>query len=267
MKRIFTAALAMGMVLSLGASALAAGSYSGSITVTGTAVDTASLPAAPAGATYVPLRTVAEADYGFADWYPEEGRSFFSLDANSIYVDCATGAIEVNDQAAEGMTAVFVQGVTYVPVGLFDRLEGYTATVTGADIAIATPNGEALTKLARQIIDTVGMGATIKQDAAGMESFYGIPADCFEEAIGFFPMMISADTIIIGQVAEGQMEAAQAALEEVRATTQRGFENYLPEPLERANNSRVVTSADYIMLIISGDNDAAIDLFRAGVEG
>ena len=79
--------------------------------------------------------------------------------------------------------------------------------------------------------------------------------------------MISADTIIIGQVAEGQMEAAQAALEEVRATTQRGFENYLPEPLERAKNGRVVTSGDYIMLIISGDNDAAIDLFRAGVEG
>ena len=267
MKRIFTAALAMGMVLSLGASALAAGSYSGSITVNGMAVDTASLPAAPVGAAYVPLRTVAEADYGFADWYPEEGRSFFSLDANSIYVDCATGAIEVNDQTVSGMNAVFVQGVTYVPVGLFDRLEGYTATVTGADIAIATPNGEALTKLARQIIDTVGMGATIKQDAAGMESFYGIPADCFEEAIGFFPMMISADTVVIGKVAPGKMDAAKEALEAQRAATQQSFEQYLPGPLEVAKNGQVVTSGDYIMLILSSDNDTAIDLFQAGVQG
>ena len=148
-----------------------------------------------------------------------------------------------------------------------NQLEGYTAAVKGSDITITTPNGESLTRLARSIIDQVGMGATMKQDAAGMEEFYGVPASCFTQAVGFFPMMISADTIIIGQVAEGQMEAAQAALEEVRATTQRGFENYLPEPLERAKNGRVVTSGDYIMLIISGDNDAAIDLFRAGVEG
>ena len=107
----------------------------------------------------------------------------------------------------------------------------------------------------------------MKQDAAGMEEFYGVPAGCFTEAVGFFPMMISADTVVIGRVAEGQMEAAQAALEEVRANTERGFENYLPEPLERAKNGRVVTSGDYIMLIISADNDTAIELFQAGVEG
>ena len=268
MKRILSATLALALGLSLGGSALAAsGGYAGSITVNGTALDTASLPAAPAGAVYLPLRAVAEADYGFADWYADENRSYFALDGNRIYVDCATGAIEVNGETVSGMTAAFAQGTTYVPVGLMNQLEGYTAAVKGSDITITTPNGEPLTRLARSIIDQVGRGATMKQDAAGMEEFYGVPASCFTQAVGFFPMMISADTIIIGQVAEGQMEAAQAALEEVRATTQRGFENYLPEPLERAKNGRVVTSGDYIMLIISGDNDAAIDLFRAGVEG
>lgn len=268
MKRILSATLALALGLSLGGSALAAsGGYAGSITVNGTALDTASLPAAPAGAVYLPLRAVAEADYGFADWYADENRSYFALDENRVYVDCATGAIEVNGETVSGMTAAFAQGTTYVPVGLMNQLEGYTAAVKGSDITITTPNGESLTRLARSIIDQVGMGATMKQDAAGMEELYGVPASCFTQAVGFFPMMISADTIIIGQVAEGQMEAAQAALEEVRATTQRGFENYLPEPLERAKNGRVVTSGDYIMLIISGDNDAAIDLFRAGVEG
>ena len=268
MKRLLSATAALALGLSLGASALAAsGGYAGRVTLNGAALDTAGLPAAPTGAVYLPLRTVAEADYGFASWYADENRSYFSLDANDVYVDCGTGAIEVNGETISGMTAAFVQGVTYVPVGLMNRLEGYSAAVTDSDITITSPNGEPLTRLARSIIAGIDMGATMKQDAAGMEEFYGVPAGCFTEAVGFFPMMISADTVVIGRVAEGQMEAAQAALEEVRANTERGFENYLPEPLERAKNGRVATSGDYIMLIISADNDTAIELFQAGVEG
>ena len=62
MKRILSATLALALGLSLGGSALAAsGGYAGSITVNGTALDTASLPAAPAVAVYLPLRAVAEA--------------------------------------------------------------------------------------------------------------------------------------------------------------------------------------------------------------
>ena len=263
MKRIFPAAAALTLALSLGSSALA---YSGSITVNGTELNTAGLPDAPAGAVYLPLRAVAEADYGFADWYADEGKSYFSLDGNSVYVDCATGAVEVNGAAVSGMTAVFVQGTTYVPVGLMNRLEGYAATVTGSDVTITSPNGEPLTKLARTIIDTVGMGADMKQDAAGMTELYNIPTDCFTEVVGFFPMMISADTIVIGKVADGKLDAAKEALEAQRALTQQNFEQYLPEPLERAKNGQIVTSGDYVMLIISGDNDTAIQMFRDGVK-
>ena len=105
MKRILSATLALALGLSLGGSALAAsGGYAGSITVNGTALDTASLPAAPAGAVYLPLRAVAEADYGFADWYADENRSYFALDGNRVYVDCATGAIEVNGETVRHLT-------------------------------------------------------------------------------------------------------------------------------------------------------------------
>ena len=110
------------------------------------------------------------------------------------------------------------------------------------------------------------MGASIKLDAAGMEESYNIPADCFTEAIGFFPMIVSADTIVIGKVADGKMDDAKAALEAQRALTQQNFEQYLPEPLERAKNGQIVTSGDYIMLIISGDNDTAIQMFKDGVK-
>ena len=104
MKRVLSAAAALTLALSLGTSALA---YSGPITLNGTKLDTSKLPDAPTGAV-IPLRTVAEADYGYADWYADENRSFFSLDGNSIYVDCATGAIEVNGQTLANTKATFL---------------------------------------------------------------------------------------------------------------------------------------------------------------
>ena len=137
---------------------------------------------------------------------------------------------------------------------------------SGGDVTITTPNADELVRLARSIIDKVEMGATMKLDAAGMAEMYNIPSDCFTEAVGFFPMMISADTIVIGKVADGKLDAAKEALEAQRALTQQNFEQYLPEPLERAKNGQIVTSGDYIMLIISGDNDTAIRMFQDGVK-
>ena len=262
MKRILSAAAALTLALSLGTSALA---YSGTITLNGAALSTAGLPDAPAGAV-IPLRAVAEADYGFVDWYADENRSFFSLDGNSIYVDCTTGAIELNGERLANMKAAFVQGVTFVPASFLGELEGYSAQVKGSAVTITTPNGDELVRLARSIISEVGMGATMKLDAAGMAEMYNIPADCFTEAVGFFPMMISADTVIIGKVADGKLTEAKEALEAQRALTQQNFEQYLPEPLERAKNGKIVTSGDYVMLIISGDNDTAIQMFQDGVK-
>ena len=249
MKRFLSAAAAAALALSLNTAALAAGGYAGSITINGTALDTSGLPAASAPYTAVPLRSVAESDYGYAAWYPEEGRSFFSLDGNSIYVDCATGAIELNGEAQTGMTASF------------------TPTVQDSRIAIVTPNGEALTKLARQIIAKIELGASNKPAESELKEYYGLDTARFDEVAAFFPMMISADTIVIGKVKSGEMDAVKKELEAVRARTQQSFEQYLPEPLERAKNGRVVTSGDYVMLIISGDNDTAIQMFRDGVKG
>ena len=217
MKRVLSAAAALTLTLSLGASALA---YSGTITLNGTKLDTAKLPDAPAG-------------------------SVMTL---------------------SNMKAAFVQGTTFVPASLLSKLEGYTAQVKGGDVTITTPNADELVRLARSIIDKVEMGATMKLDAAGMAEMYNIPSDCFTEAVGFFPMMISADTIVIGKVADGKLDAAKEALEAQRALTQQNFEQYLPEPLERAKNGQIVTSGDYIMLIISGDNDTAIRMFQDGVK-
>lgn len=272
-KQLTAACAALTLTVSLGASAFAAPvlisanpNYSGTITVNGEDLDVSGLPAAPAGAVSVPLRAVAEADYGFADWYPEEAKSYFALDTNRVYIGTADGSIEVNGETVTGMTATFVEGVTYVPVALLDHLDGYTAEVKDSAIAIATPNGQGLVKLARDIIGKLELGASMKPTAEELKEYYGLdPAD-FESMAAFFPMMISADTVVIGQVKDGRMDAVKDALEAVRAKTQQNFEQYLPEPLERAKNGQVVTKGNYVMLIISGDNDTAVQMFKDGVK-
>ena len=79
-------------------------------------------------------------------------------------------------------------------------------------------------------------------------------------------MMISADTIVIGKVKSGEMDAVKEKLEAVRARTLANFEQYLPSPWSgpRATGHQ---PRDYVMLIISGDNDTAIQMFRDSVKG
>lgn len=275
MKKLASAALALTLTVSLGTSALAAPgllissnpSYANTITVNGTAVDTAKLPAAPAGSVSVPLRAVTEADYGFADWYADENKSFFSLDGNSVYVDTTNGAIEVNGEAVTGMTASFVEGVTYVPVGVLNRLDGYKAEVKGTDITVTSPNGEPLTKLARQILSQIECGATMKHTAAEMEENYGITAANFDEIVGFFPMMTNPDTLIIGKVKSGKLDAVETELEAYRQAQEDTFTWYLGQHLPKVQAAKVVTQGDYVMFIIAEDTDTATKAFKDGVKG
>ncbi len=275
MKKLASAALALTLTVSLGASALAVDvmpisakqGYGNTITVNGANVDTSKLPAAPAGSVSVPLRAVTEADYGFADWYADDHQSFFALDTNRVTVDTTNGAIQVNDETVTGMTATFVEGVTYVPVEVLNRLDGYKAEVKGSAITVTSPNGEPLTKLARQILSQVESGANSKQTAAQMEEYYGITAANFDEVVGFFPMMTSPDTLIIGKVKSGKLSAVETELEAYRQTQEDTFSWYLGQHLPKVQAAKVVTQGDYVMFIIAEDTDTATKLFKDGVKG
>lgn len=277
MKKLASTALALTLAASLGSTALAANGltampisakvgYSHTITVNGTKLDTSKLPAAPAGAVSIPLRAVAEADYGFADWYPDEQQSFFSLDGNTVYVSTANGAITVNSEEVSGMTASFVEGVTYVPVEVLNRLDGYKAQVKDSSITVTSPNGETLTKLARQILSQIECGATMKQSSEDMEAFAGITAANFDEVVGFFPMMTSPDTLIIGKVKSGKLSAVEAEFETYRQAQEDTFTWYLGQHLPKVQAAKVVTQGDYVMFIIAEDTDTATKLFKAGVK-
>ena len=285
MKRFASAALALALAATLTPAAFAAGetpaldttplnpgaqaAYNAKILVNGTDIKAESIPAASSD---LPLRAVAEADYGFANWYAEENLSMFNLDANSVSVDTATGAIKLNDAAVDGMTATFVNGVTFVPMGLINHMEGYKLSVNDAEgagtvIDITTPNGAPLTKLAREIIADTEMASSMKNSAEDLTGYLKIDASHYTEFAGFSSMNVRADTIFIGKLAQGaDKKAVLAELEARRAAVQQSFEQYLPGPLEMAKAGKVVESGEYVMLIISPDVEKAVELFNAGVK-
>lgn len=236
----------------------------------GETVDTAGIPTAPLG--YVPMRLLCEANGGSAEWYSEDNQSLFFFDENSIIVDFAEMSVRVGagSDPMEGVKPYLdPAGYTFLPVSVLSAIE----TVTVNDnpemdvyrFDITTSASDPDKKVVMSIMEAVELGARMNSTPAEMEEYMGIHQENFTKIIGYFPMMINADTIVIGQVAEGKMDAAKEDLEARKQTTIQGFENYLPDPLEMAKNGQIVVAPDgeHIMLIISGDNAKAIELFNA----
>lgn len=233
--------------------------------VNGNELDASQLPQVDG----VPLRLLAENDHGFADWYEDEGRGFASLVDHQVYITVATGEIELDGEALTDMTAQVVNGVTFLPVEFFDLLDGYQVAVdeeTGF-VSVTTPNSAPLVQLAYQIIDEMEMACGFRNSAEELSDYMGVNVDDFESFAAFSSMMIESDTLFIAKVKEGgDMDAAKEQFEARRAAVEQSFENYLPEPYEKALNGQVVENGDYVMLVISADNDQVIALFNAFVE-
>ena len=111
MKKLCATALSLALTASLAAPALAAerlavmpisapAAYGFSVTVNGTALDTAGLPFADSG--YIPMRLVAESDHGWASWYEEESLGMFAMEGLSIEVNFADGSVKLDDKTLTG---------------------------------------------------------------------------------------------------------------------------------------------------------------------
>lgn len=238
--------------------------YTTQLYMNGEALDTSAIPAA--ADKMVPLRLIAEADGGSADWFPVEYMSYFFLENARITVRFADCSIEVNGDKVEG-TAALIDGVTFVPAGVLDLVEGYSVSLSDNRVDIATPNGDPFTKLVKGIVEEVGMAASMKVAVDELE-YFGIDADNFVRFMGFAPMNIRADHIFVAQYAEGaDKAAAKEQFEERLKGVQNSFEFYLPDAYEMSLKGQVVESEDgeWLMLIISDDNAKAIEMFEAGV--
>ena len=234
------------------------------------------LPGAPAG--YVPMRLLCQAtEDGRASWYEEENRSMFILNGTIIYTDFNDNSVYVRNEdrqqiLQEGVSCYLRGGVTYLPAEFLSTLDGVTVdtyTENGKeyfDVTFEIP-GTPLQKLAGSIAKTVGLPSG--GDPAQYFSMAEIDTSAFEELSGQVPMMnVHSMSIIIGKYAAGaDKESAKAALKAYQDIQIRNFTNYLVGPLEIAKNGQIVESDDgnYVMLILSEDNDQAIQLFREGI--
>ena len=312
-KRISAAVLALAMTASLSTAALAdelpegwtpadgarlisgnpyAGSYDTVITINGETLESyeytrdipdtwetetitvqlSEISAVPDG--YVPLRAVVQADHGSASWYKDENQSFFHLNGTSIITDFNDMSVSVNDEKVEGAQVLLINGVTYVPVTVLEKVEGVTVTDNSADgvesYEISTPNGTPLMKLAYSMMDAAGIYGGMQSTPKELEQYWGethgFKAEFVTEGVVFTGMMTTPDTLGVGKVAEGQKEALAAAFESYRKQQADTFSWYLSQNLPKVENAQFVTEGDWFLFVIGETADEAVEQFRAAVQ-
>ena len=269
MKKLGTAALALTLAGAMTVPAFAAedllispnlNAYATAITLNGEAVDTTGVPAASRN-DLLPLRLVAEADHGSAYWDQENNEGWFQFGEDRIVVQFEANTILVNDVAVN-TTAEVHHGVTYIPAAVLEGLEGFTAAVEGDSVTITTPNNDPMVKLAYAIMDNSGMfGSRYSEDM--MAEVNQIPVDQFEQIVGFFPMITSPDTVIVGKLADGADEKAVTdALEAYRQRQEDTFSWYLTQHLDKVKDARTVVENGYVLFFIGEKADEAQQLFH-----
>ena len=230
------------------------------------------LDTVPAG--YIPLRAVIQADGGSAYWDSYEYSSSFYYEAGTIVANFNDMSVSVNDEKVEGAQALLLNGVTYVPVTVLEKLEGVTVTDVSANgvesYDIKTSNGTPLMMLAGSILEVAGMGRGMKSTPAELVDFwgeaYGFQADYMTEGVAFLPMMVSPDTLILGKLGEGKEEALKECLEAFRQSQEDTFSWYLSHNLPKVENAQFVTEGDWFMFLIAENAEEAVQVFQNGVK-
>ena len=279
MKKLGTLALTATLAGSLALPALAAEpaqpilaqtGYTTQITLTGETVDTTGIPGVPNA--LLPLRLLAEADHGSAYWDQENNESWFTFGDNRITVSFTDNSVTVNDQAVEVAGVEVIVGVTFVTGDVFDGLEGYQVQWQDSQgdgdnqVSITTPNSDPVVQLAYEIMDESGMAYGMRADEATLTEAYQLPVDQFEQVVGFFPMITSPDTVIVGKVAPGKMDAVKEDLEAYRQSQEDTFSWYLAQHLPKVEDARIEVSGDYILFLIGENADAGVQAFLNGVK-
>lgn len=282
LKRASSAALALTLAASLAPAALAedlpllispapAKTYQTQLFLNGEVLDASHIPAAQPD--LIPMRLLSESDGGFAEWYQEENQGFFYVADHRIVVYFSDLSVELDGEKLEGVAAALTDGVTFLPaeaLALVDGVEVDLNPEMDVDrVDVTTPNGQPLTKLANSIIEEIQMGSSMKNSPEELKEYLGVDPANFDQIVAYSPMMVNADTIFIGHYAsEADKDAAKAQFQARLEAVQQSFENYLPDSYDMAMNGQVVESEDgeWLMLIISADNDKAIEMFEAGVK-
>lgn len=267
MKKLLSLALSAVLALSLSVGVMAADekliSTLSTLTVNGEKIDTSKMPKSE----MTPIRAVVEADHGNVLWDAETNVATFITTDNSAKINLTTKEVSADDKILTENVPTFeiIDGVTFVSDSMFALFNSYKI-VRSADagtLDITTQNNTDIAKVAYKIQDEVEFGSVMRVKNANIAEYQKLDPSWFTEILCFTPMMVRSDTLYIGKVTEGNMpkvEEAFAAYQKQQIDT---FTWYLGgEVLEIAQNGKIVKNGDYVMLVMSEDNDKAIEIFN-----
>ena len=228
------------------------------------------LPAQPAG--YVPMRAVAQADGGYAQWFKDSRMSRFVIGNRSIEVSLMDLSVTLDGEPVD-VAAILQDGTTYLPVSFIDSLEGFEVEDLSEGAVeiynIKTPNGAPIVVFAKSLLETADAGVGMPTSLGELELYwgesYGFAADMLTQVYASLPMMISPDTLLIGKITEGQEEAFKAVLEAYTAAQAETFSWYLSQNLPKVEDARFETEGDWFLFYIGENADAVVEQFHAQV--
>ena len=103
-------------------------------------------------------------------------------------------------------------------------------------------------------------------DAEMLNAMYGLDASALEGFVCKMPMMmVHATEYFVAQVKDGNMDAVKAGVEKRLADLDNQWKQYLPDQYELVKNAKVVSSGNYIALIIGHEAAAAADAFTGAI--
>lgn len=245
----------------------------GSETITVALTD---LPSVPAG--YVPMRAIAQADGGYAQWFKDSNtaRLYMGDSSIAIVVSFADMSVKVDGELLEGVEAKLLNGTTFLPVSIFDSLgEGFSWVDNSADgvesYEIKTLNGTPLRVLANQVHESANMGG-MKTSMEELILYYGeefgFNGEMMADCIAYLPVSTNADTLILAKLTdESKREEIKAAFEAYQASQlERCQWGYLQASLPAIENAQIVFEGDWALFLICDGAEDGVAQFRASVQ-
>lgn len=243
------------------------GSFVGVVTVDGVELDLTGIPGAPVG--YLPMRAVCEAAGGLADYYAEDGEALFFLDDVRFIVNFTAMTVQVDFQPVDATVYLDPAGYTFLPVSLLNGQGQITVEdhpeMDSIRFDVKTSASDPTVALSNAILEACDMPAVTPVMDELLESL-GFDMGNYTQLVAKAPLMnIKSATLFIAQVNEGKMDAAKADFKAFQDKMESDFEHYLADQYELAKAGQIVEAPDgqHLMLVISENNDKAVELFNA----
>lgn len=142
----------------------------------------------------------------------------------------------------------------------------FTLTACGEEKTPTYHTDKTLTEICEEMQTNVQFAMQMPVTSEELVEYYELDSTLFSDIVYYAPMMVNSDTIIIGKVADmTRMEEAKTYLDSRLQAVISSFEFYLPDPYELAKQGQIVDKGDYVMLIISTDNEKCIEIFNNSI--